>query len=255
MPDIPATVRDLLRVRNMNSIDASQNTATGVADTQGAGRIPGQQPTIKILIVDDHAIVRAGLKQFIANEPDMRVTGEAESGTQAIGMIVDANWDVVILDISMPDQNGVDTLRRIKHLRPELPVLILSGFPENQYAVNLMRAGASGYLTKDGAPRDLLAAIRTVAQGRKYVTPALTDILVSDLSSRPDERPPHSLLSEREFQVFCHLAGAMGVSKIAEKLGLSVKTVSTYRTRALDKMKLTTNAELTQYAIRHNIIQ
>ena len=114
----------------MNSIDASQNTATGVAEAQGAsGGVQAQRPTIRILIVDDHAIVRAGLKQFIANESDMRVTGEAESGAQAIGMIAGANWDVVILDISMPDQNGVDTLRSIKHLRPELPVLILSGFP------------------------------------------------------------------------------------------------------------------------------
>ena len=229
--------------------------ATPDAPDTASARGAGKSPAIRILVVDDHAIVRAGLKQFIANEPDMRVAGEAETGTQAIAMIAEADWDIVILDISMPDQNGVDTLRRIKHLRPQLPVLILSGFPESQYAVNLMRAGASGYLTKDGAARDLLAAIRAVALGHKYVTPALTDILVNDLSSRPDERPPHSLLSEREFQVFCHLAAAMGVSKIAEKLGLSVKTVSTYRTRALDKMKLTTNAELTQYAIRHNLIQ
>jgi len=224
------------------------------AETTPSPRAGAGTP-IRILIVDDHAIVRAGLKQFIANEPDMRVAGEAESGVQALAMISEAEWDIVILDISMPDQNGVDTLRRIKQVRPQLPVLILSGFPENQYAVNLMRAGASGYLTKDGPARDLLAAIRSVAHGHKYVTAALTDILVNDLSGRPDERPPHSLLSEREFQVFCHLASAMGVTKIAEKLGLSVKTVSTYRTRALDKMKLSTNAELTQYAIRHNLIQ
>src|SRR3954468_5769697 len=118
-----------------------------------------------------------------------------------------------------------------------------------------MRAGASGYLNKDGAARELIAALRAIVAGHKYVTPALTEILVNDLAGRQDERPPHSLLSEREFQVFCHLAGAMGVSKIAEKLGLSVKTVSTYRTRALDKMKLTSNAELTQYAVRHNLIE
>ena len=117
-----------------------------------------------------------------------------------------------------------------------------------------MRAGASGYLNKDCAARDLIAAMRAVVEGRKYVTAALTDILVSDLAARQDERPPHSLLSEREFQIFCHLAAAMGVSRIAEKLGLSVKTVSTYRTRALEKMKLKTNAELTQYAVRHHLI-
>ena len=213
-----------------------------------------EHPRIQILIVDDHAIVRAGLKQLIANEPDMAVGGEAESGAQAILMIRDADWDLVILDVSMPDQNGVDILRRIRSLKPDLPVLILSGFPENQYAVNLMRAGASGYLNKDCAARDLIAAMRAVVEGRKYVTAALTDILVNDLAARQDERPPHSLLSEREFQVFCHLAAAMGVSEIAEKLGLSVKTVSTYRTRTLDKMKLTTNAQLTQYAVRHHLI-
>jgi two-component system invasion response regulator UvrY len=169
-------------------------------------------------------------------------------------MIRDADWDLVILDVSMPDQNGVDILRRIRSLKPDLPVLILSGFPENQYAVNLMRAGANGYLNKDCAARDLIAAMRAVVEGRKYVTAALTDILVNDLAGRQDERPPHSLLSEREFQVFCHLAGAMGVSEIAAKLGLSVKTVSTYRTRTLDKMKLTSNAQLTQYAVRHHLI-
>ncbi|HXF15651.1 MAG TPA: response regulator transcription factor [Burkholderiales bacterium] len=214
-----------------------------------------EQPSrIKILIVDDHAIVRAGLKQFIANEPDMVVEGEADSGGQALSMIRDGHWDIVILDVSMPDQNGVDTLRRIKSLEPQLPVLILSGFSENQYAVNLLRAGASGYLSKDGDSRDLITAIRMVVQGGKYVTPALTEILVNDLAARQEERPPHSLLSEREFQVFCHLAAAIGVSKIAQKLGLSVKTVSTYRTRALEKMKLTSNAELTQYAVRHRLI-
>jgi two-component system invasion response regulator UvrY len=220
----------------------------------GHGAIAEHPSKIRILIVDDHAIVRAGLKQFIANEPDMVVDGEADSGSQAISMIRDAHWDIVILDVSMPDQNGVDTLRRIKNLQPQLPVLILSGFSENQYAVNLLRAGASGYLSKDGDSRDLITAIRMVVQGGKYVTPALTEILVNDLAARQEERPLHSLLSEREFQVFCHLASAIGVSQIAQKLGLSVKTVSTYRTRALEKMKLTSNAELTQYAVRHRLI-
>jgi DNA-binding NarL/FixJ family response regulator len=241
-----------------NASTASQGTFQGTGSRDSASTVEVREQeheAIRILIVDDHAIVRAGLKQFIANEPDMTVAGEAESGAQAIAMIHDADWDIVILDVSMPDQNGVDTLKRIKDLKPDLPVLILSGFPENQYAVNLMRAGASGYLNKDGAARDLIAALRAIVEGRKYVTAALTEILVNDLAGREDERPPHSLLSEREFQVFCHLAGAMGVSKIAEKLGLSVKTVSTYRTRALDKMKLTSNAELTQYAVRHHLIE
>ena len=220
-------------------------------------RHPAQakQPAIRILIVDDHAIVRAGLRQFIADEPDMRVTGEAETGAQSIKMIRGGDWDIVLLDISIPDQSGVDTLRRIKHLRPELPVLILSGFPENQYAVNLVRAGASGYLSKDSVARDLIVAIRTVVQGRKYVTPALAEILVDSLSAPNNERPLHASLSDREFQVFCHLAAATGVSKIAQKLGLSVKTVSTYRARTLGKMNMKTNAEITRYAIRHGIVE
>ena len=244
----------------MNNTGTVQRNSTGTAET-GRHRhartrnTRNQQSTIQILIVDDHAIFRTGLKQFIANEPDMEVSGEADGGPQAITMIRDGSWNIVILDLSMPDQNGVDTLRTIKELRPELPVLILSGFPESQYAVNLLRAGASGYLNKASAPSDLLAAIRSVVQGHKYVAPALTELLINDLSARPDERLPHSLLSDREFQVFCHLAAALGVSKIAQKLGLSVKTVSTYRTRALEKMKLTTNAEIAQYAIRHHIVE
>jgi two-component system invasion response regulator UvrY len=238
-----------------NKEAAYGQTATSETPFHAGHGAAGEQPArIRILIVDDHAIVRAGLKQFIANEPDMVVEGEADSGGQAIDMIRDAHWDIVILDVSMPDQNGVDTLRRIKNLQPQLPVLILSGFSEHQYAVNLLRAGASGYLSKDGDSRDLITAIRMVVQGGKYVTPALTEILVNDLAARQEERPLHSLLSEREFQVFCHLASAIGVSQIAQKLGLSVKTVSTYRTRALEKMKLTSNAELTQYAVRHHLI-
>ncbi len=225
------------------------------ADDEGRGVPVGPAATpMRILIVDDHAIVRAGLKQFIVNEPDMTVAGEAESGLEALAMVRDAPWDVVILDISMPNQNGVDTLRRIKLIKPDLPVLILSGFPESQYAVNLMRAGASGYLNKDGAARDLIGALRAVFRGEKYMTSALTDILVGDLADAKDERPPHNLLSEREFQVFRHLASASSVSSIAQRLGLSVKTVSTYRTRTHEKMKLHTNAELTQYAIRHGLV-
>jgi DNA-binding NarL/FixJ family response regulator len=210
---------------------------------------------IRILIADDHAIVRAGLRQFISDEPDMEVAGEAENGAQALSLIRSGEWDVVLLDISMPDQNGVDILQRVKHLKPELPVLILSGFPENQYAVNLMRAGASGYLNKESAARELVTAVRSVVQGRKYVSASLAQILVNDLSIKQGERPLHDSLSEREFQIFRKLAAGMSVSKIGENLNLSVKTISTYRTRVLEKMNMTTNADLTSYAVKNRLIE
>ncbi|MBX6392380.1 MAG: response regulator transcription factor, partial [Burkholderiales bacterium] len=194
-----------------------------------ATRIPPAQ--IRILIADDHAIVRAGLKQFIADEPDMEVAGEAETGAQTLELVRNGEWDVVLLDISMPDRSGVDTLKSLRHIRPDLPVLILSGFPEGQYAINLLRAGAAGYLNKESAPGELVRAIRTVAAGRRYVSNTLAEILARDLSSPAGERPVHTVLSEREFQIFCKLAAGQAVSKIAEELFLSVKTVSTYRTR------------------------
>ena len=210
---------------------------------------------IRILIADDHAVVRAGIRQFIAGHDDLTVVGEAANGTEVIEYIRKMEVDVVVLDISMPGRSGIDTLKSLKHVRPELPVLILSGFAEEQYAINLLRAGAAGYINKEAAPSQLVAAIRTVAQGRKYVSPALAQMLADRLSVKDDEQPVHSELSQREFQIFCKLVKGEGVTQIADELFLSVKTVSTYRTRALDKMKLTSNAELTQYAIRHNIIQ
>jgi DNA-binding NarL/FixJ family response regulator len=153
----------------------------------------------------------------------------------------------------MPDQNGIDTLKQLKQMKPALPVLILSGYAEDQYAVNLMRAGASGYLNKESAPEQLVSAIRTVVQGRKYVSPALAQILVNDLSGE-SAAPLHTGLSQREFQIFCKLAAGGSVSKIATELFLSVKTVSTYRTRILEKMGMRTNADLTYYAIKNKLI-
>jgi DNA-binding NarL/FixJ family response regulator len=209
---------------------------------------------IRILIADDHAIVRAGLKEFVAGEIDMEVAGEAATGAQVIDLVRGGAFDVVLLDIAMPDRNGVDTLKTLKALRPELPVLILSGFAEKQYAVNLLRAGASGYLNKEAAPSQLVGAIRTVAQGRKYVSPQLAEILADGVSGDA-ERPPHAGLSQREFQIFCKLAAGASVSRIAEELFLSVKTVSTYRTRILEKMGLESNADLTYYAIKNGLIR
>ena len=208
---------------------------------------------IRILIADDHAIVRAGLKQFIADEPDMVVAGEAETGGQALGFVRAQEYDIVLLDIFMPDCNGVDTLRSLKQVKPELPVLILSGFSEHQYALNLLRAGASGYVAKESAPEQLVTAIRTVMHGRKYVSPAVAQMLLNDLGSTSDQ-PLHVRLSEREFQIFCKLAAGLSVSQIAEELSLSVKTVSTYRTRVLEKMNMTTNADLTYYAIKNRLM-
>ena len=209
---------------------------------------------IRILIADDHAIVRAGLQTLLSGHPDIEVAGEASSGNEAIRMVREGKWDVVLLDISMPDKNGVDTLTEIKRHRPELPVVMLSMHPESQYAVSLLRAGASGYVSKEGAPEELVVAIRTVAQGRRYVSATVGELLAADLD-RTADRPLHGGLSEREFQIFCKLAAGQPVSRIAGELFLSVKTVSTYRARILEKMGMKTNADLTYYAIKNGLIE
>lgn len=209
---------------------------------------------IRILIADDHAVVRAGIRQFIAGQDDLSVIGEAANGAEVLSYIRKGELDVVVLDISMPGRGGVDTLRSIKRARPELPVLILSGFAENLYAVNLLRAGAAGYVNKEAAATQLVAAIRTVANGRKYVSPAVAQLLADGLTIKDQDQPVHSKLSQREFQIFCKLAQGQGVSKIAEELFLSVKTVSTYRSRILEKTGMKTNADLTYYAIKNELI-
>lgn len=212
------------------------------------------QAMIKILIADDHALVRAGLKQVVSEVDDMEVKGEAATGTEAVAQVKEQDWDVVLLDISMPDLNGIDALRQIRQLKPDLPVLILSMYPEDQYAVNLLRAGASGYMTKESAPNQLVAAIRKVVQGRKYVSSSLAEILALELGGDID-KPLHESLSQREFQIFCKLSAGSSVSEIAEELFLSVKTVSTYRSRIMEKMRLKNNAELTYYAIKNHLIE
>jgi two-component system invasion response regulator UvrY len=208
---------------------------------------------IKVGIVDDHSIVRSGLRQFLSEEVDLRVTGEARNGHEALELARCGEVDVLLLDISMPDQGGVDALAAIKARFPQLPVLILSSFPETQYATALLRQGASGYLSKDCDPNDIATAIRTVALGRRYITPAVAEMLASGL--KDDDRPRHELLAEREFQVFLRLAQGQTVGQTAESMFLSVKTVSTYRTRVLEKMKLQTNSDLTYYALKHGLIQ
>ena len=208
---------------------------------------------IRILIADDHAIVRAGLKQFIASEKDMVVSGEAADGMETLACVRKGECDIVLLDISMPGKNGIDTLRQLKRSRPDLPVLILSAYSEQQFAVSLLRAGASGYISKESASEQLVTAIRTVIGGGKYVSPSVAQVLVSDLSSETD-KPLHATLSKREFQIFYRLASGESVSRIAEELFLSVKTVSTYRARILEKMQMSSNADLTYYAVKNNII-
>jgi len=207
-----------------------------------------------VLIADDHALIRNGLKQLLAGEPLVEQIGEAGSGGDAIGKLQSDHWDLLILDIQMPDRSGIDILRHVRATHPDTRVLMLSGFPERQYAVNVLRAGASGYVNKEMAPEELLTAVRAVLQGRRYVTPALAELLVNELDQDHD-KPPHTALSEREFQVFCKLASGRTATEIANELCISVKTVSTYRTRVLEKMGFHSNADMTAYALRNSLIQ
>ncbi|MGS5088925.1 response regulator [Hydrogenophaga sp. A37] len=209
---------------------------------------------IRVGIVDDHKIVRAGLKQFLSEHVDLRVTGEAGNGVEALDMVRQGEVDVLLLDLSMPEQGGVDALKAIKARCPELPVLILSGFPETHYAITLLRQGASGYLNKECDPEEIVQAIRTVSMGRKYVSQAVATLLAEGVAGGLD-RPAHELLSERELQVFLRLAKGETIGSMAEAMFLSVKTVSTYRTRVLEKLKLGSNSDLTYYAMTHGLIQ
>ena len=209
---------------------------------------------IRIGIVDDHAIVRTGLRQFLSEEVDFRVTGEAANGREALELARAGEVDVLLMDLSMPDQSGVDALAAIKARFPDLAVLILSGFPEEHYATTLLRQGASGYLNKECDPELIATAIRTVARGRRYITPAVAELL-ADNAAGAGERPAHEALSERELQVFLRLAKGETIGRMAESMCLSVKTVSTYRTRVLEKLKLQTNSDLTYYALKNGLIQ
>lgn len=208
----------------------------------------------RILIADDHAVVRAGLRQFLEEDRSVREIGEASTGTETLDQLRAKPWDLVILDIYMPDRSGLDILKQIQASYPDTKVLIISGLPERQYALNAIKAGASGYLAKDTAPEELLKAVKAVLRGRRYVSPTLAELLVDDLNQDSDQ-PMHTRLSEREFQIFCKLAAGRSVSQIANELFLSVKTVSTYRTRVLEKMSFSTNADLTLYAVRNGMIQ
>ena len=209
---------------------------------------------IRVAIVDDHAIVRAGLRQYLAEQVDLRVTGEAANGREALNIVRQGDVDVLVMDLSMPDQSGVDALAAIKARAPELPVLILSGFPEEHYATTLLRQGAAGYLNKECDPAQIVDAIRTVHRGRKYITPGVAQLLAEGLTGAGD-KAPHEMLSEREFQVFLRLAKGETIGNMAQSMSLSVKTVSTYRSRVMEKMSLSSNSDLTYYALKNWLIQ
>jgi two-component system invasion response regulator UvrY len=206
------------------------------------------------LIADDHAVVRAGIRQILEAELSVREIGEASSGDETLEKLRGKEWDLVLLDIFMPDRSGLDILRHIQSGHPNVKVLVLSGLPEDQYAVNVLRAGASGYLAKDSAPEELLRAVNMVLGGRRYVSTKVSEMLVEGLDKDADS-PLHARLSTREFQIFSKLAAGRSVTEIGSELSLSVKTVSTYRSRVLEKMGFKTNADLTSYALRNGLVQ
>ncbi|MBX9631388.1 MAG: response regulator transcription factor [Burkholderiales bacterium] len=208
---------------------------------------------IRILIADDHEIVRAGFAQFIEDQDDMEIAAEASTGDEVIALIRKETFDVVLLDISMPHKNGIDCLRVVRQIDETLPVLVLSGFPEEHYAVNMLRSGANGYIAKNAPPEELLKAIRVVARGKRYLSETAAELVSAELA-HPTERKLHEMLSAREFQIFRKLAAGQSPTAIGDELHLSVKTVSTYRARVLEKMGLKTNADLTYYAIKHALV-
>ena len=208
---------------------------------------------IKILIADDHAIVRRGLKQIVGETSDIIVAGEASDGHEALDKISQGDYDVIVMDLSMPALSGFDLLKRVKSEYPRIPVLILSIHPEDQYAVRCLKAGASGYLTKESAPDELLAAIQKVYMGGKYVSNSLAEKLAFDIGVEGEELP-HTTLSDREFQVLLMIGKGKTISQISEDLYLSPKTVSTYRSRILEKMNMQNNAEITHYTIKHGLV-
>jgi two-component system, NarL family, invasion response regulator UvrY len=208
---------------------------------------------MRILITDDHAVVRQGLKQILAEEFTRAVFGEASNVQEAIDKVWKEPWDVVVLDITMPGRSGLEVLKEIKKSKPKLPVLMLSMHPEDQFAVRLLKIGASGYMTKESAPQELVGAVKKVVAGGRYVSPALAEKMASYLAIDV-QTPPHERLSDREFLVLRLIASGKTPTAIAKELGLSVKTVSTYRTRILEKMSMANSAELTHYAIQNQLV-
>lgn len=208
---------------------------------------------INVLIADDHAVVRRGIKQIISEEPEINVLAEASNSDEIMAKLYDHNWNVIVLDITMPGKNGLDVLIEIKRKRPEIKVLILSMHPEEEIALRALKTGASGYLNKDSVPGELIRAIMKVYNGGKYISSALAEKLAFNFE-KDTGIPRYELLSEREFQVMCLIASGNTLSQIADELSLSVKTISTYRTRILDKLNMKSNVELTHYAIKNKLV-
>lgn len=209
---------------------------------------------MEILIADDHAIVRKGLIQILDDEPGLANVSEAKSGQEVLELSRHKAWDLVILDINLPDRNGLDILNELHYAYPNLPILILSMYPEDQYALRVLKAGASGYLNKQSAPEELVKAIKKIHGGRKYFSEAITDLLISNLDAS-QQKPIQEILSDREFQVMVLVASGKTLTEIAEQLALSIKTVSTYRKRILVKLSLKNNAELTHFALRNGLVE
>lgn len=208
---------------------------------------------IKVFVADDHAIVRQGLKQIVADIDNIEVVGEAGSGRETLDLLSKQDCDIVLLDITMPDKSGIDILKDLKKLKPELKVLMLTMHPEEQYAIRALRAGAYGYLTKESVPAELVSAIRKVASGSRYISEALA-VKLADLLFRPAEEPLHQILSDREFQIMLMIASGKKLSEIANTLLLARTTISTYRHRILGKMKMSSSAEIARYAIENRLL-
>lgn len=208
---------------------------------------------IEVIIADDHPIVRAGLKQIIMEENDITVSGESANGVNLLKQVRQRDYDVVLLDLTMPGMEGIDVLKQLKIEKPHLPVIILTIHPETQYALRILKAGAAGYLTKSTAAQELIKAIRKVHHGGKYISTNLAEKIAFALDAET-ERPLHETLSDREYQVLCLIGEGRTISQIADHLALSVKTISTYRSRILEKMHLENNAELIHYAIQNDLV-
>jgi two-component system invasion response regulator UvrY len=217
------------------------------------GESPSEEGTMKVLIADDHGIVRHGLKQLLTDAYQTVSVGEAQNAQDTLRLVREQDWDIVVLDISMPDRNGLEVLKEIKQERPKIPVLIFTTHSEQLYAIRGFKAGASGYLTKESAPQHLIEAIGKVIRGGRYITPTLAELLAAYLSVDVD-KAPHEELSDREYQVLCLIASGKTVGQIANELSLSVATISTYRVRVLEKMGMMNNAELTHYAISNKLV-
>lgn len=208
---------------------------------------------MRVLIADDHPVVRQGVKQILTEELELQQFGEARNAKEVLENVSRKKWDILILDINLPDMNGLEILRQLKKVHPDLPVLVLTVFDEDQIAIRVLKAGASGFVTKETMPNELIAAVKKIHSGGRYVSPSLAEKLVFNIYSE-DEKPVHHRLSNREYQVICLIAAGKSVKQIAEELYLSIQTIRTYRTRILEKMEMSTDADLIHYAIQHGLI-